>query len=266
MNADSLSVFAQRFDATGAAAGDLFLVNTGDPESEQLFPSVAANVDGQAFIAWDDNHEFADADHEHGGIRGHGFEATTDIVNGTGGEDAITTYGLGETINGHEGDDVIVALGGNDVIFGGGGFDQLKGGSGNDQLFGEGGEDLLKGEDGDDLLAGGLGRDVQLGGAGKDIFDFNKTNESRVGANHDVIQGFRRVEDDRIDLKTIDADTTTAGNQAFHLIGAAAFSGAAGELRFSAGLLLGDTNGDGLANFEIKVGGLGGAVNGDFVL
>ena len=107
---------------------------------------------------------------------------------------------------------------------------------------------------------------MQLGGAGRDVFDFNKTAESRVGANHDVIQGFKHAEHDRIDLKTIDADTTTGGNQAFDLIGAAAFSGTAGELRFAAGLLQGDTNGDGIANFEVKVGGLGAAVNGDFVL
>ena len=42
--------------------------------------------------------------------------------------------------------------------------------------------------------------------------------------------------------------------------------GAAGELRLSAGLLLGDTNGNGIADFEIKVTGIGAGANSDFVL
>ena len=181
------------------------------------------------------------------------------MVNGTDGSDFIRTFSLGETINGLGGDDTINGLAGDDIIRGGSGFDQLAGGAGNDQLFGEGGEDLLKGEDGDDLLVGGIGRDVQIGGAGQDTFDFNKTNESRVGANHDLIKQFKHSENDKIDLQTIDADTTAGGNQAFDFIGGAVFSGTAGELRLAGGFLTGDTNGDGIANFEIKVTGIGAA-------
>ena len=179
---------------------------------------------------------------------------------------SITTFSLSEPINGLGGDDLINGLGGDDIIRGGAGFDQIKGGLGNDQLFGEGGEDLLKGEDGDDLLVGGLGRDVQIGGTGRDTFDFNKTIESRVGANHDLVKGFSHAQHDKINLQTIDADTTTGGNQAFDFIGGAGFSGTAGELRLAAGLLLGDTNGNGIADFEIKVTGIGAGANSDFVL
>ena len=64
-----------------------------------------------------------------------------------------------------------------------------------------------------------------------------RVKESRVGANRDGIVGFKHSEHDRIDLTTIDADKTAGGNQAFDLIGTAAFSGAAGELRFAGGLL-----------------------------
>ena len=107
---------------------------------------------------------------------------------------------------------------------------------------------------------------MQLGGTGADTFDFNKVSESRVGAKHDLIQGFKHSENDRIDLKSIDADSTAGGNQAFDLIGKAAFSGTAGELRFAGGLLQGDVNGNGVADLEVKVTGLGGAVDGDFIL
>ena len=265
VNGAVTGILARRFDAAGVAVGDQLLVNTSGPEDSAHLPAVAANIStGRAFIAWRDSLPVIDT--EAYGIRGRGFQAIVETLNGTAADDSLAAYGLGETINGLDGDDLIEARGGDDIVFGGAGFDQLKGGLGNDQLFGEGGEDLLKGEDGDDLLVGGLGRDVQLGGAGSDVFDFNKVAESRVGANHDVIQGFKRSENDRIDLKAIDADTTAGGNQAFDLIGAEAFSGAAGELRFAGGLLQGDTNGDGVANFEVKVGGLGAAVNGDFFL
>ena len=203
------------------------------------------------------DHTFPGADTEPDGIRGRAFVPTTDIVNGTEGDDVIQTYGLSEPINGLGGNDLINGLAGDDIIHGGAGFDQIKGGLGNDQLFGEGGEDLLNGEDGNDLLVGGLGRDVQIGGTGKDTFDFNKTKESRVGAKHDLIKGFSRAQNDKINLQTIDADTTTGGNQAFDFIGGAGFSGTAGELRLSGGLLLGDTNGNGIADFEIKVTGIG---------
>jgi hypothetical protein len=71
---------------------------------------------------------------------------------------------------------------------------------------------------------------------------------------------------DKINLQTIDADTTAGGNQAFDFIAGAGFSGTAGELRLSSGLLLGDTNGNGIADFEIKVTGIGAGAASDFVL
>jgi hypothetical protein len=65
---------------------------------------------------------------------------------------------------------------------------------------------------------------------------------------------------DLVDLSAIDANTLAGGNQAFSFIGNTAFAGtgaaSAGELRFeSAGgtdwLVQGDTNGDGIADFEL---------------
>ena len=72
---------------------------------------------------------------------------------------------------------------------------------------------------------------------------------------------------DIIDLSTIDADTDgTAGNQAFKYIGAAAFGGVDGQLRFSSGILQGDVNGDRVADFEVRIAGVTSLLATDFVL
>ena len=59
----------------------------------------------------------------------------------------------------------------------------------------------------------------------------------------------------KIDLSAIDANTLAANDQAFSFIGAAVFS-EAGQLRFSAGILSGDTDGDGAADLEIQLVGV----------
>ena len=150
------AVLARRFNSNGAPAGDVFLVNAGDPDTEQEIAHNRSQSDDRAGI-----HRLGGRlthlpvrarTRTRAGIRGHAFLATTDVVNGTAGSEFIQTFSLSETINGLAGNDTINGLGGNDIIRGGAGFDQLTGGAGNDQLFGEGGEDLLKGEDGDDLL------------------------------------------------------------------------------------------------------------------
>ncbi len=61
-----------------------------------------------------------------------------------------------------------------------------------------------------------------------------------------------------------------AGNQAFKFIGVQAFHGIAGELHYvtSGGsrIVEGDVNGDGKADFQIKITGLVTLTGGDFVL
>ncbi|HEX2725502.1 MAG TPA: M10 family metallopeptidase [Beijerinckiaceae bacterium] len=162
---------------------------------------------------------------------------------------------------------------GNDYMVGNVKGNQLAGGTGADRLFGLGGNDALSGAGGKDRLDGGIGNDVLIGGAdcdtliggyGRDVFDFNSVAESRRGSAHDTVY-FRRVDGDKIDLSSIDADTDgAAGNQAFRFIGAHAFTGVDGQLRFSGGLLQGDTNGDRIADIEIKV--IGALVGGDVIL
>ena len=58
------------------------------------------------------------------------------------------------------------------------------------------------------------------------------------------------------DMSVIDANTGLAGDQAFAFIGAAAFSGVAGQLRAQVGggatVVSGDLNGDSAADFAIN--------------
>jgi hypothetical protein len=120
-----------------------------------------------------------------------------------------------------------------------------------------------------DTITGGLGKDTMAGGLGDDKFNFDLTAESVKGANHDVILDFSHGQGDRIDLASIDAKSG-GGNQAFKFIGKQGFHDQKGELHFvkKAGFVLveGDINGDGRADFQIEVQGVGKLVAGDFVL
>ncbi|MGQ0674259.1 MAG: beta strand repeat-containing protein [Hyphomicrobium sp.] len=163
-----------------------------------------------------------------------------------------------------------------DTITGSATENRLVGGNGNDTLTGLAGNDRLLGGLNRDLLTGGAGRDILSGGTGNfiDTFDFNATSESGVtAATRDVITDFisSGASNDIINLLTIDADTTLAGNQGFNFIGGnVAFTSTAGELRYTTSgantLVEADTTGDGRADFAIMVRGLHTLDAGDFVL
>jgi Ca2+-binding RTX toxin-like protein len=116
-------------------------------------------------------------------------EAANDrlVINALAGDDVIEASGvtagaIGLTLNGGDGNDVLI------------------GGAGNDILLGGAGDDVLLGGDGDDILDGGEGDDIIIGGDGVDI----------------EIQGFQAGagSEDRIDLtrfgSAIDFDWVTA--------------------------------------------------------
>jgi Ca2+-binding RTX toxin-like protein len=137
----------------------------------------------------------------------------------------------------------------------------------------------LKGGSGNDWIVGGLGRDKLYGGSGADVFDFNSAQESRVGSQRDVIYDFQSGRD-LIDLRGIDANELRKGNQAFTWSCAdvafvtlgesdsaflkAGFTGKAGQLRYANGILMGDTDGDRKADFQIKI--VGHFSSGDLLL
>lgn len=207
-------------------------------------------------------------------------EGGNDTLLGGGGDDRLLG-GVGHDVLrggagadegfGGSGNDQLFGDGGNDLLYGGVGNDTLSGGASNDILRGEGGNDVLLGDGGNDMLYGGAGRDTLTGGAGSDLFVFSTVKESPSTSARDTITDLVRGVD-VIDLAGIDADTTIDGNQAFTFMGRVAFSGFAGQLilRTITGtqdsLVLGDVNGDGTADFSIRLTGVPELGSEDFVL
>ncbi|HZH11455.1 MAG TPA: M10 family metallopeptidase [Microvirga sp.] len=158
------------------------------------------------------------------------------------------------------------ALGGsgNDLLKGNMIGNSLQGNAGNDQLYGYSGNDILAGGIGNDVLIGHAGSDVLTGSSGVDSFRFTASSDSTAAAR-DTIRDFRRGED-YIDLRSIDANTKIAGDQAFAFISTSAFTGAAGQLKFASGVLSGDVNGDKIADLVVAVTGLSVLAKTDFYL
>lgn len=143
--------------------------------------------------------------------------------------------------------------------------DVLRGSNGANRLIGDAGDDRLSGRGGDDVLSGGLGVDRLDGGSGADLFVFQEVDAAR-----DVIADFRAAAGDRIDLSQIDAISDTLDEDGFQFVGAAAFSGTAGELRVASAAggweVSGDRDGDGLTDFSILVVAPLPPAAGDFAL
>ena len=184
-------------------------------------------------------------------------------------------------LNGGGGNDILHASSNGAALDGAGGADRLIGGTGNDLLNGGYGldGDTLQGGAGNDTLIGAYGRDVERGGIGADHFILNAYYESGItAATRDLVTDFKTVEGDKIDLTAIDADTTSTatGDQAFDYIGHALFHHIAGELRSyrldRAGtshdqtIVIGDINGDGVADFSLELSGLVNLRDADFSL
>jgi hypothetical protein len=165
-------------------------------------------------------------------------------------EDDLTGDDSANVLNSDQGDD---------ELHGRAGADTLSGGIGNDSLFGG---------DGNDTLIGGAGRDRLVGGDGQDTFVFTAPTDSEKGVEQrDMIADFQQGLD-HIDLSAIDAGSA---NGAFTFIGTAAFSHQAGELRQfdnAAGntIIAGDTNGDGITDFQIALNGSVVLSASDFLL
>lgn len=132
------------------------------------------------------------------------------------------------------------------------GADVISGGTAGDQLDGGIDDDALNGRDGGDILFGGLGADKMTGGTGADKFLYLDSTESGTGAFRDVITDFVHGTD-LIDLSAVDADSETAGNQAFSFIASSPFTNVPGQLRYAGGVLSADLNGDGAADFQIAL-------------
>jgi serralysin len=189
-----------------------------------------------------------------------------------GGPGGDTLDGLAgrDRLNGQQGGDTLLGGSGADTLIGGSGNDSLLGDFGNDVLNGGRGSDTLHGGNGNDTLTGGRGQDTMSGGFGADRFEFDSIIESRpTSIRRDHIIDFTQG-DDLFVLAMIDADSTTAGNQAWTFIGTTQFSQAAGELRYtklsSQTIVRGDVDGDGVADFEFDIGLRVSLAESDFLL
>lgn len=216
----------------------------------------------------------------------------SDTLLGGDGNDVMRGGGGNDTLNGENDDDLMFGSAGEDTMFGGNGNDTLDGNQQSDDLFGQAGDDILRGGDGfdsldggsgNDILAGGNGNDTLIGGLGvdtlrgnaqSDTFVFNSTAESTFEAS-DLIDGFDgagAASWDVIDLSTMDADTTVAGNQAFSFLGAV--SSAVG-MGFGPGILwvedfggqtrlFGNTDSDSLIEFAVRINDGPGTIAADY--
>lgn len=140
---------------------------------------------------------------------------------------------------------------GNDTYYG-------RGGSVEGSVYGGGGNDVLRGGDLVDRLSGGAGVDKMTGGSGADVFVFAKASEVSSGAKVDHVTDFT-TGIDKFDLSGF------MGGGSF--IGTTGFTGVAGQVRYASetGMLTGDVNGDGAADWTLILDNKGQVVAGDFI-
>lgn len=113
------------------------------------------------------------------------------------------------------------------------------------QLQGNRGHDSLRGGNGNDTLTGGAGRDTMSGGSGADVFVFSSASDSgATRAKRDVIEDF---------TSGVDLVDLTAFGPGLNFIGADAFSGAEGEVRFDGRSSQLQVDLDGGADAEVSV-------------
>jgi Ca2+-binding RTX toxin-like protein len=123
------------------------------------------------------------------------------------------------------------------------------------RVFGGRDNDIVIGSQNGDVLQGNGGADSLTGGGGADVFRYFSASDSASGAMDKILDFAAGT--DKIDLGRIDADTVTAGDQAFTFIGSNAFSGSAGQLRAyqdgGSWFVEGDTDGNGSADFVVML-------------
>jgi Ca2+-binding RTX toxin-like protein len=222
------------------------------------------------------------ADLEYLTLAGSAVSATgngkNNLIYGNAGNNVIDGKGGADFMVGGLGDDIYYVDNGSDSITEqvGGGTDTvmssishaLGGGVENLTLIGANAvnatgnslANVLTGNGAGNVLQGGLGADRLTGGGGNDHFLYRAMADS-TSASRDQILDF--TAGDKIDLRLIDAIASTpANNDAFSFIGAAAFSGIAGQLRATQSgvtwLIEGDVNGDKVADLVIAVTATGG--------
>ncbi|WP_337191056.1 calcium-binding protein [Qipengyuania vulgaris] len=251
----------------GAGSDTYFVDNVGDVVVEVAggYNTVESSVD---FVLPDHTHKLVLS----GAARAGTGNDRYNTIRGSANDDTVSGLNGNDVLIGNDGNDVLLGGRDSDEMFGGSGADKLDGGSHSDVLWGGGGDDTLLGGDGADKLDGGAGRDLFSGGAGADIFLFrNASDMGSSAATADRISDFSRAQGDKINLWSIDANATLAGNQAFTFIGTSAFGNVVGQMRYvsdgTGGVIVQlDTNGDGVADHFLALSNVTDLQSSDLVL
>ena len=228
-------------DALNAGAGDDYLdgglgddVMSGGAGNDQYLVSQAGDLVVEAVGAGDADYVVSEL---------YDYTLTANVENGF-----IVDGIMMANLHGNDLDNILIAADLGSALYGGAGNDTLTG-------WADGG-DSLEGGDGYDILIGRGGADYMDGGANGDVYVYEAVSDIVWGET--VTVNF--ADGDMIDLSALDADSTVAGNQAFHFSPTGATDGTAGCLwtvdapdapLFYA--LYGDLNGDGTADFGILV-------------
>ncbi|WP_420862036.1 calcium-binding protein [Algirhabdus cladophorae] len=274
------------FTITGAGTFEFFSATGFDTDFADIAPAILADRTGDDDTAMEDfflgfdweytlNDSAADADNTNFFADGDvPFNMTgDDVIYAKGGNDKLFSGDGRDKLYGGTGKDTLDGGAGADLIFGGKGADKLFGGKGSDKLDGNNGDDVLSGGNGSDRLFNSKGSDLFIGGLGRDTFIFDTQSELVNSGDTDKIKGFEQGKD-LIDLSGIDANVKNAANVAFVFIGDEDFNGTqARRLRVedqdgnAPHLIQGDVDGDGTADFEIKVFNFDGTFEAsDFIL
>jgi len=261
VNIQSANIFANSLKLVGvqSSIGSMMVMKEAIDQLET--PSVSTVASNRALDGWGD------------------LDVLINIEAATGSHFNDQLYGSNQS-------NILVGYDGSDFMFGNGGDDQMAGGFGHDFFHGGLGRDWIimdelnwnsltqTGTNQTYNYAGRFVRDTEQSG---NMISYKSVNESTV-SNSDVIDGFV-VGDDLIDFTNIDANTKRSGDQQFNdnivteftkMAGQLkiseftglvdnqnfAISNAAGGYRLSGTELQGDVNGDGVADFSIKLIGV----------
>lgn len=200
------------------------------------------------------------------GVLLHASGGSGDLVGGTG-VDTVSFSGMKSAVR------LSLEVETRQNMLGGGkgaiiNVENIEGSQFNDTITGNVENNVLKGGDGADRLDGGLGADTLFGGAGADSFHISTEANSTVALEgRDVIMDFNRAEGDRIIVRDIDAKQGGVDDP-FTFV--AKFTGVAGQLISVAEgdhyVVMGDTNGDGHADFAVNVFSDTPLIRSDFLL
>ena len=226
-----------------------------------------------------------------------------DKLNGGPGHDWLYGGDDNDRLDGGLGNDDLFGHSGDDRLTGGNGADHLDGGAGYDLasyygstaavtidlsvslatgghatgddlvgiegLLGSQHDDNLSGDNADNWFDGSGGTDILKGNGGADTFHF-APSDTGLGPEADTILDFSQAQGDKISLHGVKAGGPWAGFLDFEFIGGNAFTGQEGEVRFeqvgSDTWISGDSDGDAIADFQIKCIGTINFAADDFIL